>query len=540
MKTAVLVWSIVLTLPAAAQTPKTPPPNAPVLTGSGNIQHPVSTRSAEAQRFFDQGLNLAYGFNHDEAFRAFERAAQLDPQLAMAVWGQALVLGPNINLPVDEERARRAYELTQKAKAMAGKAPANEQAYIEALTHRYAADPKAERGPLDRAYAGAMRELSKRYPDDLDAATLFAEACMDINPWAYWKDGKPAEGTEEIVATLQSVLRRDPDHIGAAHLMIHAVEASGQPELSAGAARVLAAAAPAAGHLVHMPSHLYSLLGDHDASVAANEKAALIDRAYVTRHKISGFYPMLYYTHNMHFAAFAHTQRGDYRSAMRWARDVYDHTAPMVKDVPLVEAFTPTPILVQTRFRRWNELMRVQEPAPGMPITRALWHFGRGMAAASGGRASEAERELAAMAKEKESVPKDALFGFSNAHDVLSLAAHMLEGRTAEARGAPAKAIEHLAKAIEVEDKLPYDEPPDWYLHARESLGGLHLRHGRAVEAEKAFRADLVKHPRNGRSLFGLMEALKAQGRSDEARLVEREYREAWRNADTRLAVTDL
>ena len=542
MRTAARVFSILLMgIPLAARAASVPSPNEPVLAGAGSIQHPVSTRNPQAQRFFDQGLNLSYGFNHDEAFRAFERAAALDSTLAMAWWGQALVLGPNINMPIDEDRARRAYDLVQKALGLAAQAPANERAYIEALARRYAADPKAERTPLDRAYATAMKDLSRRYPDDLDAATLFAEACMDLNPWQYWSaDGKPAEGTEEIIATLQSVLRRRPDHIGAAHLMIHAVEASPRPELALGPARGLPTAAPGSGHLVHMPTHLYSILGDHDASAAANEKAAKLDRAYVEKHRITGLYSVMYFSHNLHFAAFAHTQRGDYRNALRMAQQVFDHTAPMAKEMPMVELFTPTPVLVQTRFRRWAELMRMTEPAAEMPVTHGLWRFGRGMAAAASGRPEDAERERAALEKEKATVPADAMVGFSNAREVLGIAEHMLAARTAEARGAPAKAIEHLTRAVEAEDRLPYDEPPDWYLHARESLGGAHLRQGHAAAAEAAFRADLKRHPRNGRSLFGLMEALNAQGRGNEARLVEREYREAWRNADTRLAVSDL
>jgi hypothetical protein len=518
-----------------------PPAAAPVLAGVGNLHHPVSTHSAEAQRFFDQGFNLAFGFNHDEAFRAFQRAAELDTGLAMAWWGQALVLGPNINLPIDDDRSQRAWALVQKALALAQHAPESERAYVAALAKRYAADPKADRAALDLAYADAMRELSRRYPEDLDAATLFAEACMDLHPWHYWSpQGEPAAGTEEILATLQAVLRRSPEHIGACHLLIHAVEASPHPELALGAARQLETSAPGAGHLVHMPSHIYAGLGDHDASARINEKASQIDRAYIERYAVTGMYPVMYFNHNLHFAAYSHTQRGDYRDALRMAQQLYEHGAPMVKEMPMVEGFTPTPLLVQIRFRRWSELARAPQPPEGMPITRALWHFGRGMAEAAGGNLEAARTELAAVETARHQLPADAVIGFSSARDILGIAGHLLAARAAEARGNAPVAIEHLKLAVAAEDSLPYDEPPDWYLHTRESLGGAYLRNRQAPAAEAIFRADLERHPRSGRSLFGLMEALKAQGRTYEAEIVEREYREAWRNADTRLAVSDL
>ena len=529
--------------PAWAQhgTGNQPPATAPALAGVGNIHHPVSTHSAEAQRFFDQGLNLSYAFNHDEAFRAFRRAGELDPGLAMAWWGQALVLGPNINLPTDEERGRRAYELVQQARELARNAPESERAYVEALAKRYAADPKADRAALDRAYADAMRELARRYPDDLDAATLFAESCMDLNPWRYWSpQGTPAAGTEEIVATLQSVLRRRPDHIGACHLMIHAVEASPRPELALGPARQLESSAPGAGHLVHMPTHIYAVLGDHDASARINEKAAQVDRAYIERHGVTGMYPVMYFSHNLHFAAYSHAQRGNYRDALRMAQQTYEQAAPLVKEMPMAEGFTPTPVLIQVRFRRWADLMRAPQPPEGMPITRAIWHFGRGMAGVANGNAEVARNAIAALAAARQALPAEATIGFSAARDVLGIAERLLEARAAEARGDAPAAIELLRRAVAAEDSLPYDEPPDWYLHTRESLGGAYLRNRQAPAAEAAFRADLERHPRSGRALFGLMEALKAQGKTYEAGIVEREYREAWKNADTRLAVSDL
>ena len=514
---------------------------APTLPGLGDLHHPVSTKNAEAQRFFDQGLSLSFAFNHDEALRAFQRAAELDHGLAMAWWGQALVLGPNINLPMDDARGRRAVELAQKARELAKQAPENERAYIEALVKRYSSDSKADRAALDRAYADAMRDVMKRYPDDLDAATLFAEAAMDITPWSYWtRDGKPNPGTEEIVAVLQSVLRRSPGHAGACHLLIHAVEASRHPELALGAARQLETVAPNAGHLVHMPTHLYALLGDHDASARINEKAAAVDRSYIQRYGVEGVYPALYYNHNLHFAAYSHAQRGDYRNAIRMADQVFAHAAPGAKEMPMIELFTPTPLLVQVRFRRWSEVMRAPEPPEHMPITRAVWTFARGMAEVSTGRTQNAQAALRGLAAGVKALPADAMVGFNSGKSVLAVAEHLLAARIAEERREPAVAIEHLKRAVEKEDALAYDEPPDWYLHARESLGGTLLRQGQLDEAEAAFRADLFRHPRSGRSLFGLMEVLKAQGKTWEARAVERDFRESWKHADSKLALTEL
>jgi len=534
-------WMLVASLAHAEHThPATAAP-APVLSGLGDLHHAVSTRNAEAQRFFDQGLRLSFAFNHDEAFRSFQRAAELDPDLAMATWGMALVLGPNINLPIDEPRAKQAYELAQKAAAQARDAPPNERAYVEALVRRYAADPKADRAALDRAYKEAMGNLTRRYPDDLDAATLYAEAAMDLRPWQYWAaDGKPNEGTMEIVSVLESVLRRDPGHIGANHLLIHALEASPNPERALGAARRLEGATPGAGHLFHMPTHIYARVGDHDASARLNERAAAIDRQYVGRYHVQGIYPMLYFNHNLHFAAYSNACRGRYREAMRSARELYARAAPDVKEMPMVEMFTPTPLLIQVRFRRWDELLRAPDPGTAMPITRGAWRFGRGMAYAGRGDTARAGMERRALAAQIAALPPEAAIGFSPAPAVLGIAADLLDARLAEASNHGAAAVAALTRAVAAEDKLSYDEPPDWYLHGRESLGGLLLRQGKPAEAERVFRADLDRNMRNARSLFGLARALEAQGKTWAAASVEEEFRRAWKGSDTRLAVADL
>jgi tetratricopeptide (TPR) repeat protein len=514
---------------------------APRIEGLGPLHHPVSTRNLDAQSYFDQGLSLALGFNHDEAYRAFRQAAALDTNLAMAHWGMAYVLGPNINLPIDEERSNRAFRHIREATRRSKGAPENERAYIAAMAKRYAADPKADRGALDMAYKEAMGELVKRYPDDLDAAVLFAEAAMDLRPWAYWsRDGAPAPGTEEIVATLEWVLRRDPNHIGANHLYIHAVEASPRPERALGAARALEGLAPAAGHLVHMPTHIYGRLGQHEVSARLNEKAAGVDRDYIDKHEIDGVYPMMYYNHNLQFSAYSYAQAGNFKDALRMAEQVTARTRAVAKEMPMVEFATPTSTLIRIRFRRWPELLRDPEPGRHMPYAHLMWRVGRGMAHAATGTVAHAEGELKAVRLEAQAAPRDLMLGFSPAPMVMRVAEHMLAAKVAERKGQRGEAIELLRRVVAVEDSLPYDEPPDWYLHARESLGGTYLRGGRHADAERVFREDLAQHPRNGRSLFGLAEALKAQGRTIDSELVRQQFKESWKIADVKLGISDL
>jgi tetratricopeptide (TPR) repeat protein len=545
--TLALLCAAATAVPASAQHSHGAAPAArktagpTLLTGMGTVHHPVSTRNAEAQRWFDQGLALAYGFNHEEAERSFRRAAELDPKLAMAWWGVALVLGPNINLPLDEARGRKAWEALSKARALVEGASAVEKDYIAALEKRYDEDPETDRATLDRAYADAMRELTRRYPDDLDAATLFAEAMMDLKPWQYWSaNGEPAEGTEEIMRTLESVMRRNPDHLGANHFYVHTVEASPHPEWGLPSADRLRTLAPGAGHLVHMPSHIYARLGDHAQSAAINDKAAAVDRAYIQKYRIGGVYPMMYYNHNMHFAAYSHAARGHYAEAMRAARQLVAHAKPQVREMPMIEMFTCTDLVTQVRFRRWPEILRAAEPPAHLPFTRAIWRFGRGMAYASRAKADSAATELEALSQLRAGLPKDLMVGFSSAGAVIGVAEELLRARIAGARGDAAAEIQSLERAVTAEDALPYNEPPDWYLHARESLGGALLRAGRATQAEAVFRADLERNPRNARSLFGLAESLMAQGKAEAARAVGVELQAVWKGADTQLTLAEL
>jgi tetratricopeptide (TPR) repeat protein len=518
--------------------------SAVLLDGLGNHHHSVSTKNPEAQKFFDQGLRLLYAFNHDEAHRAFQRAAELDPRLAMTHWGMALAVGPNYNADAMEAQLKDAYRSIQKARELANNAPEPERDYIDALAKRYAADPKtADKKKLALAYKEAMEAVAKKYPDDLDAATLAAESAMNLRPWDLWtQDGKPAEGTVEILAALEGVLRRNPHHMGACHYYIHAAEASPYPERAWAVADRLETLAPAAGHLVHMPSHIYIRVGDFVGAVRANEKAAAADRAYFQKRKVQGIYPMMYYSHNLHFLAVAHAMQGRFTDAKKAADQLVAHVGPHVKDMPMLEAFLPTPTLLQVRFHRWEDILSAPAPEANLTITRALWHFARGLAFAAQDEIKQAEAELAALQKITRAMPENLQYGNRNlAKKVLTVPLSMLQANLDLARKDPRSAIENLQKAIEVEDSLNYIEPADWYIPSREALGALYLRTGNPSLAEKAFRADLEKNRRNPRSLFGLRESLKAQGNLTASRLVDQEFQAVWRNAEVReLKLEDL
>src|SRR5436853_703171 len=348
----------------AAHSAPAPKP-ATLMTGFGTLHHPVSTKNAQAQQFFDQGLRLIYAFNHDEAGRSFQRAAELDPKLAMAYWGVAEAVGPNYNDPASDERFQAAHDAIQKAVDLSTNAPANEQAYIQAMAKRFPADPKADRRKAAEDYRDAMREVVKNFPDDLDAATLFAEAGMNLHPLGLWHvDGTPEDGTEEVVATLESVLKRDPEHMGAVHYYIHAVEASRSPERALAAANKLAAMAPAAGHLVHMPAHVYIRTGDYESGVRTNQLAAAADRVYIKASGAQGIYPMMYYSHNLHFIAMCSAMNGDYAEAQKNGEMLAAHVGPHVKDMPPLEGFMTIPIAVDVRFHKWDDILKMPQPAP--------------------------------------------------------------------------------------------------------------------------------------------------------------------------------
>jgi tetratricopeptide (TPR) repeat protein len=508
----------------------------------GKLHHPVSTQNTDAQKAFDQGLTLVYAFNHDEAVNSFKRALALDPDCAMAHWGIALALGPNYNLDVDPPREKQAYDQIQQALKFSDKASEPERDYINALATRFSNEEKPDLATLAGKYRDAMRELAKKYPDDLDAQTLYAESMMDLHPWQlYTHDGQPQYETETIVATLESVLKRNPDHIGANHLYIHAVEASTHPERAMPCADRLPTLAPAAGHLVHMPAHIYSRVGDYESAATSNEAAISADEAYLKLTGAHGFYPMMYYSHNMHFLSFADAMRGRFDESKKSADKLEAHAAPMVKDMAMMEGFSVTPIYVLVRFGKWDDILRLPNAPADMPMTSRSLNFARGMAYAAKGDVLHAKRERELFDGDVKKLPADAMFGaFNKAHAVFDVALNVLDARIAIADKNPDAAIKLLKTAADQNDKLIYDEPPVWWLPPRETLGAVLLKKGDAKAAEKVFRAELDKNPRSGRALFGLIESLKAQKNDYGATLIQPEFDQAWRDADTKLSLDDL
>ncbi|HLW54224.1 MAG TPA: hypothetical protein VKW06_15415 [Candidatus Angelobacter sp.] len=542
-----LVLSVSLLLCAVAGAQEHHSSSAPgkpvtMMDGLGDLHHPVSTSNPEAQKFFDQGLRLIYAFNHLEAGRSFQHAAELDPKLAMAYWGVAEAVGPNYNDPADPARFKQAHDAIQKAGDLASGASPSERGYIAAMARRFPADPKSDLRKAAEQYHEAMRELSKQYPDDLDAATLFAESGMNLHPWGLWHhDGTPEAGTEEIVATLESVIRRDPNHMGAIHYYIHAVEASPHPERALAGANHLASLAPAAGHLVHMPGHIYIRTGDFDSAVKTNQQAAAADRAYLEG---SGpvMYGAMYYSHNLHFIAMCASMDGDYAEARKAAAMLAANVAPVVKDVPPLEGFMTVPMAVELRFQKWEQILALQQPDAALKTTTVYWHFVRGMALAGTGKVSDAEAELKIVSAAEAATPPDQVFQMpinNKTKDILKIAENVLGAKIAAAKHDSAGAIAQLRKAVTIQDTLLYDEPPDWFFPVRESLGASLLLSGQAPEAEKVFRDDLDRNPRNPRSLFGLSEALKAQKRDYDAQFVDKQFQSGWKSTG-RLKIEDL
>ena len=536
-----VLLTLLLCLPSIAQdhSAHSAAKPATLMSGLGNAHHPVSTSNPEAQKFFDQGLRLIYDFNHDEAARSFQRATELDAKLAIAYWGIAEAVGPNYNDPASEDRFKQAHEAIQKAVDLSSNASASEQAYIQAMAKRFPADPKADLKKAAEDYHDAMREVSKKYPDDLDAATLFAESGMNLHPWGLWHvDGTPEAGTEEIVATLESVIRRDPNHLGAIHYYIHATEASPNPERALAGANRLAALAPNAGHIVHMPAHVYIRTGDYEAAVQTNEQAAAVDRAYIKATGARGIYPMMYYSHNLHFIAMCASMNGNYAEAKKNADLLVANVGPHVKDMPPLEGFMTILMAVDVRFHKWNEILATPQPDPAMKITTGFWHFSRGMALAGTGKLSEAEAEYKIVSEAEQNTPPDMVFAMpinNKAKDIMKISEDVLGAKIAMARKDNVQAISLLTAAVAIQDTLKYGEPPDWFFPVRESLGGALLINRDAAGAEKVFRADLDRNPRNPRSLFGLQQALKAQDRNYDAGFVESEFRDSWKGGEVKV-----
>jgi tetratricopeptide (TPR) repeat protein len=551
MKRLLLFTSFPLFLSAATAFSQhehgAPAPSAPkpptLFANLGSHRHPIATSSPEAQRFFDQGVVLLFGFNHEEAIRFFERAAELDPNAAMPHWGMALAHGSNYNDPAPpEERLKKAREEVDKALALSASGPANERAYIEALSKRYSADPSADKESLLRDYHTAMKALSEKYPDDLDAATLYAESGMNLRPWKLWRpDGTPEEGTLEILATLESVMKRDPMHPGANHYYIHAVEASPQPERAIPSADRLKTLVPMAGHLVHMPAHIQMRTGDYVGAEKANAVAADVDRAYIRDTGASGLYPIMYYNHNVHFQSAAAAMAGRHAEAKKAADLLYADVLPVVSLDPMLEGFLVQPVVVAVRFRKWEDLRAMPDPGAQLATTRAFWLYGQAAAAAESKDSKGAQKRKAEFDAALEATPADRHFGpLNTVREVLAVAAADLDARNAMTRKDRKGAIAAWTKAVAAEDRLNYDEPSAWQLPMRESLGAALLADGQAAEAEKVFRADLDRHPRNPRSLLGLAASLNAQGKTADAAWVQAQFEAAWKDADTKITVGAL
>lgn len=523
--------------------PHAPAPVKPatLMTGLGRLHHRIATRSVQAQRFFDQGLTFVYGFNHDEAIRSFRRAAELDPASPMPHWGIALALGPNINLDVDPEREKAAYDEAQRALALAANAPASERAYVNALVKRYSNDPKADLKALAVQYKDAMHDLTRKYPNDLDAATLYAESLMNLHPWQLWAaDGTPTEGTTEIVTVLEGVLRRAPLHVGANHYYIHAVEASKTPGRALPSARRLDTLVPAAGHLVHMPAHIYMRTGDYDAAVSSNAKAADVDRAYIAATGPEGVYPLMYYNHNVDFLASAAMMSGQFVKASEAADQLVANVMPAIPEMAMIEPFGAKKLYVLLRFSRWDDVFRLPQPDAKFALLNTLAHFGRGIAHAARGNAGEAERERGAYQEARKAIQPDSDWGFNKARDVLAVSDAVLDGWIARAKRDDAAAVDAWKLAVAAEDKLKYNEPADWFYPTRESLGAALVRAKRLKEAEQVFRDDLAVNPKNGRSLFGLWQTLLLEGNKVAAAGAEKQFRAAWKTADVMLNLDDM
>jgi tetratricopeptide (TPR) repeat protein len=506
----------------------------------GTYSYRITTSSPQAQRWFDQGLRLVYAFNHQEAQRAFREAARLDPGCAMCFWGVAITEGGNYNHPTDAEREKRALTAVEVAQQRAGAARPAERALIQALAKRHTADPAAKRDALDRAYADAMREVARQFPDDLEAGTFFADAAMNLRPWNLWApDGTPYPGTEEIVQTLERVLAKNPDHPGAIHLYIHAVEA-GTPGRAEAAADRLLKLMPGAGHIVHMPSHIYWRVGRYTDAVAANEAAVKADRAYFATAQPSQIYRGLYHPHNIDFIWQSASMQGNSATTIRAAREFASKAPPeMIKAMPDMETAPAAAITSLVRFGRWDEVLRHPAPPAEWPYTRGVWHYARGLAFNAKGQAAEARRELSELEKILAAVPGERTVAFFfRAKNVLQMAANVLAGEIAAKAGDVASAERLLRAAVAEQDTHWFTEPPPWYFPVRQALGAVLLQAGRAADAEQVYREDLKRNPGNGWSLFGLTQALRAQNKSAEATKAEADFKKAWSRADVTLTAS--
>jgi tetratricopeptide (TPR) repeat protein len=515
-------------------------PVAPLLGGLGKWSFKVTTKSARAQQFFDQGIRMVYAFNHAEAVRAFQEAGRLDPTLAMASWGEALALGPNINAPLTADGHTQAFAAIQKAAKLRGNASAKEQALIEALSLRYTANTKADRAPFDKAYADAMKHVAEKFPQDGDVSTLYAAAVMDTMPWNYWeKDGSPRPGTADVIKTLEKVIADHPDQPGAHHFYIHMVEASDNPDRAVRSADVLADLMPGAGHMVHMPSHIYLRVGRYADASASNERAIVADEDYLSQCQAQGMYPVGYYPHNTHFLWYASTYEGRSAQAIEMARKTAEKVphhvaahAGAMHDLPIV------PLYAYVRFGKWTDILTTPKPADSMDYPLAVYHYARALAFLARNQVDRAKAEAAAL----DAVAKREAFTTtlkdSPLVSNLAIAARVVRGEIAAETGDFTTALAELREAVKMQDAQSYMEPAYWHYPVRHTLGAVLLQAGKASEAEQVYRDDLARNRENGWALFGLMQSLESQQKSDELSTVAARFRKAWARADVTLTAS--
>ncbi len=518
----------------AAAPQKNQSDTVPLYRNLGSHHKRISTKISAAQQYFDQGLRLVYGFNHAEAIRSFTRAAELDPTCAMCYWGIALAYGPHVNAPMDAASGVAAYAALQKARSLQSHATAPERAYIEALAQRYEADPPADRVRLDTSYSRAMGQVAKTYPKDLDAAALYAESLMDLRPWNYWRpDGTPYPGTEEIVRQLERVISKNPNHPGACHYYIHAVEAV-NPKAAVPCAERLARLMPGEGHMVHMPAHIYIRVGRWNDAIQANQHAIHSDEVFIEGQHPMGVYPLAYYPHNIHFLAFASTMAGRSAQAIEAADTLTSKVnLDAARQVGMLQEMLPYHVLTLTTFGKWDEVLSAPLPPEDIRFSYAMAHYARGVAHAAKGEWVEAQAALDRVTAADASTLEGA-----EGKTALSIAVHALSGEMAIRRGDLDMGITHFKEAANIEDAGLYFEPPKWYYPIRHSLGAALLKAGQHAEAEKVYREDLRRFPENGWSLFGLTQALRAQGKKDEATATEARFRKAWPDADVTLTAS--
>lgn len=519
-----------------------PDGQAPLFTNLGTHHFPITTDSKIAQDYFDQGVILAYGFNHEEAFRSFKEVARLDSNCAMAYWGMAYVLGPNINLPMDSGVVHSSYEAIQKAISLLDNETQREKDYVMALAKRYSKEKLEDRSPLDQAYSDAMRELANKYPDDLDASTMFAESIMDLHPWDYWlKDGTPQSWTSEILSTLERVMEKDSTHHGANHLYIHAVEASKNPERGLKSAERLKFLAPGAGHLVHMPAHIFIRVGKYHEGSLANIRAVKSDEAYINQCNQQGFYPLSYYPHNYHFLWATATLEGDSKTAIDAAIKTSQKPPDSLMDVcgyQTLQHFAAIPLYAYVTFGKWDEILKYPEPQDKRPYSKAVWHYARAMALIAKNNLSDAQKEISELEilRNNKTIDELSIWGINSAGNLIKIAYEITSGELEAKKKNYPKAISYLKKAVELEDQLRYDEPPTWFYPCRQNLGAVLIDAEKYAEAQKVYEENLKEIPENGWGLFGLHQALLKQNKIDEAENVMKRFKEAWKYSDIKLS----